>query len=119
MAMSEKGSAPAGLPAGATSGNGGEFSKSEVDAIKVELEKMTKIVNLFVGKPIQKAVTGFNYVDKNGEAGVETQKITPAQITAKLSQLTRDPDLKKSDRDLINRYYEGNPDVSAIAHLLK
>ena len=116
MAMSEMGTPVAGV---SQSGNGGEFSKSEVDAIKVELEKMTKIVNLFVGQPIRKAITGFNYVDKNGGAGVETPKITPTQITAKLSQLTRDPDLKKSDRDLVNRYYEGTANVDAIAHLLK
>jgi len=119
MAMSEFGVDQKANGGQVSSAAKSEFSKSEVDAIKVELEKMTKIVNLFVGQPIRKAVTGFNYVDKNGEASVETQKITPTQITAKLSQLTRDPDLKKSDRDLVNRYYEGTANVDAIAHLLK
>lgn len=96
-----------------------EMSKSEAEDIKAQLAEMTKIVNLFVGQPIRKAVTGASYVAKSEENTVEVKSITPAQITAKLAQLTRSPELKKSDRDLVNGYYEGVVKVDAIAHLLK
>jgi hypothetical protein len=111
MAMSEGKQIPAG------SGIGGEMSKNESD-LQAQVEKLTSVLSLFIGKPIQKAVTGTSYVAKSEET-TEVKSITPAQVTAKLSQLTRSPDLKKSDRDLVNGYYEGTVNVSAIAHLLK
>ena len=102
--------------------NGGygkeDYTKKSEGDMQAQINELTKIVNLFVGKPIQKAVTGTSYVAKSEET-VEVKSITPAQVTAKLSQLTRSPDLKKSDRDLVNGYYEGTVNVSAIAHLLK
>jgi hypothetical protein len=111
MAMSE------GKQIAAGSGIGGEMSKNEAD-LQAQVEKLTSVLSLFIGKPIQKAVTGTSYVAKSEET-VEVKSITPAQVTAKLSQLTRSPDLKKSDRDLVNGYYEGTVKVDAIAHLLK
>jgi len=114
MAMSE-GKAVAGV---SQEGNGGQVSKSEAD-LQMQVEKLTSVLSLFIGKPIQKAVTGTSYVAKSEETEVSHKSITPAQVTAKLSQLTRSPDLKKSDRDLVNGYYEGTVKVDAIAHLLK
>lgn len=114
MAMSEKGAEVKGVGDGS-----GEMSKSEVEDLKAQVAEMSKIVSLFVGQPIRKAVTNTSYVAKSEVSEVETKSITPAQITAKLSELTRKPDLKKSDRDLVTGYYEGTVKVDAIAHLLK
>ena len=114
MAMSET---PAGLPAGATEGNGGKVEKSEVEDLKAQVEAMAKIVSSFVNRPVRKAVTEVGYVAKSEEA--PKKNLSSAEVTAKLSELTRSPDLKKSDREVINRYYEGSVKFDAIEHLLK
>lgn len=115
MAMSE-GKAVAGV---SQSGNGGQVTKkSEAQLLQEQVDALTKIVSAFVNKPMQKAVTGANYVAKS-EGEPVRKSLSNAEVTAKLSELTRNPDLKKSDRDAINRYYEGAVKIDAIEHLLK
>jgi len=113
MAMSE-GKAVAGV---SQSGNGGQVAKSESD-LQAQVDALTKIVTAFVNKPMQKAITGATYVGKSEEAPAR-KSMNTAEVTAKLSELTRSPDLKKSDRDLITGYYEGRTNLTAIEHLLK
>lgn len=113
MAMSE-GKA---VPGVSQEGNGGQINKSEAD-LQEQVAKLTNVLSMFIGQPIRKAVTGADYVAKS-EPEVEVKSITPTEITAKLAQVTRSPDLKKSDRDLVTGYYEGTVKVDAIAHLLK
>jgi hypothetical protein len=98
--------------------NGG-FGKSEVNDLRLQLEQMAKVVNLLAGQPVQKAVTGLTYMGKSEPVEENKVVLNPAQITAKLSQLTRDPSLKKSDRERITGYYEGVVKIDAIADLLK
>lgn len=121
---------PAGPSAGAppafkaempSDGNGKieGFGKSEADDLRAQLATMAKVVNLLAGQPVQKAVTGLTYMGKSEP--VEDTKVVLSQqeVTAKLNVLTRDPSLKKSDRERITGYYEGTVNVSAIADLLK
>jgi hypothetical protein len=98
-------------------GNGGEFSKSEIADLHAQIEALTKIVTTVVNKPMQKAITGTSYVAKSEEA--PKKPVSPAEITAKLSELTRSADFKKSDRDLVTGFYEGRVNLAAIEHLLK
>lgn len=89
--------------------------KDELEALKAQLDTMFKFVNKIVGKPLQKAVTSAEYVAPAGEKA----DLDPKAVTSKLNELTRKPDLKKSDRDLINRFYDGEVKIDAIEHLLK
>jgi hypothetical protein len=117
MAMSE-GKAVAGV---SQSGNGGQkvgVAKSEAVALQEQVDALTKIVTAFVNKPMRKAVTGATYVAKSEEAAPR-KPMSATEVTAKLSELTRDPSLKKSDRETINRFYEGTVKIDAIEHLLK
>lgn len=117
MAMSE-GNSVAGATQEGNGGNKVAVAKSEdVTALEAQIEALTKIVTAFVNKPMQKAITGTSYVTKS-EAPA-SKPVTKAEITDKLTQLTRNADLKKSDRELINRYYEGTVNTAAIEHLLK
>jgi hypothetical protein len=117
---------PAGPPEGAppafkaempSEGNGG-FNKSEADDLRAQLAAMAKVVNLLAGSPVQKAVTGLTYMGKS-EPVEDKVVLSQQEVTAKLNVLTRDPSLKKSDRERITGYYEGTVNVSAIADLLK
>jgi hypothetical protein len=105
------------VPGVSQSGNGGQMGKSEA-ALQAQVDALTKIVTAFVNKPMQKAITGTTYVAKNEGTRVR-QTMNSAEVTAKLSELTRSPELKKSDRDLITGYYEGRTNLDAIEHLLK
>jgi hypothetical protein len=113
MAMSE-GKAVAGV---SQSGNGGQLTKKNESDLQLQVEALTKIVTAFVNKPMQKAITGATYVAKSEDTA--PRKLNSTEVTAKLSELTRSPDLKKSDRDLITGYYEGRTNLTAIEHLLK
>jgi hypothetical protein len=97
--------------------NGG-FGKSEVDELRAQLATMAKVVNLLAGTPVQKAVTGLTYMGKS-EPVEDKVVLDPAAVTAKLSEITRSPSLKKSDRERITGYYEGTVKLDAIADLLK
>jgi hypothetical protein len=104
---------------GIPTSNGLEVTrKSEVSDLRAQLEAMAKVVNLLAGQPVQKAVTGLTYMGK-GEP-VESKKIDldPRAVTAKLTELTRNPGLKKSDRERITGYYEGTVKIDAIVDLL-
>lgn len=105
-------------------GNGGQkaaVAKSEdkVAELEATVEKLVKSLQKIVGQPMQKAVTGENYVPKTGDEPAPAKKLSKAEVNAKLNEATRNPSLKKSDRDLVNRYYEGEVSIDAIEHLLK
>lgn len=115
------GKAEASASSPSASSPSASVTKSEtVEDLKAQLEVMAKIVNIVVGKPLGKAITGLNYVPKAG-AAVETEpkKLSKAEITTKLAEITRKADLKKSDRNLIDGYYDGEVKLEAIEHLLK
>jgi hypothetical protein len=104
---------------GTGSGSGGELVKKSEDALQAQVDALTKIVSAFVNKPMQKAITGTTYVAKSEGDAPAAKSLNPNEVTAQLSTLTRSPDLKKSDRDLITGYYEGRTKLDAIVHLLK
>lgn len=96
----------------------GSLGKSEVDDLKAQVATMAKALSLLAGSPMRKAITDLSYVPKAGEEKPAV-KLTKGEVLGKLKEVTRNPSLQKSDRDLINRYCEGGVDVSAIEHLLK
>lgn len=116
--------------------NGGEMGKSEAkpegqdlkksedlskaeDKIKEmegQLEVLAKALESFLTTPVRKAVTSTSFVPKTEEAPKE---LTKSEVQEKLKEVTKRPDLKKSERDLINSYCYGNVGVDKIQHLLK
>jgi hypothetical protein len=45
--------------------------------------------------------------------------MTKGEVTAKLKAVTASPTLAKSDRQLVNGFYDGRISLDQIAHLLK
>lgn len=106
-------------------GNGDTFKKSEeyrsLTAKIAEQDKaLAELVN-FVTTPIRKSIKNISEV-KFMERGTEDKApLSQAEVHAKLKTLT-DPsntDLKKSDRDLINKFYSKSITVDKLEHLLK
>ena len=90
------------------------MGKSEA-ALQAQVDALTKIVTAFVNKPMQKAITGTTYVAKNEGTRVR-QTMNTAEVTAKLSELTRSPELKKWDPGSNHRVLRGSDDLDAIEH---
>lgn len=88
------------------------ISKSEIDALNQKLDVALKAVE-FLTRPMRKAVTEFATEEK------PALNLSKNEITAKLKAVTASPTLAKSDRQLINGFYDGRIAVDQIAHLLK
>jgi len=124
-----------------TEGNGGEIKagklgkseSAEVAALKAELaaqadslakneQALMQLVEM-VAKPLRKSVKGISelaFLSKDGqEATTAALPLTKSEIMSTLREKAKtDTTLKKSDRDLINKFALGQADAKSIAHLL-
>lgn len=87
--------------------------KSELDAVNAKLDVALKAVE-FLTRPMRKAVTEFAVVETKAASSM-----TKSEVTAKLKEVTSSPTLAKSDRNLVNGFYDGRISLDQIAHLLK
>lgn len=111
----------------ASPGSGGQMKKSETAApqvdprdeeiklLKSQVEGLAVVVDKVLAQPLRKAITSVAHLPKTE---VEKKTLTKEEINVKLSEKAREP-LKKSDRDLINKFYTGSAGLADIEHLLK
>lgn len=89
----------------------------KLDELQKTVDNVIKVVELGFARPERKAVVTLDGLTKSEPT---KKTFTSVEIKAKLNELTAHPEeLKKSDRDLIMGYFDGNIDVSKIEHLLK
>lgn len=86
------------------------MSKSELDALNAKVDVALKAVE-FLTRPMRKAVTE--------AADMPSKVMTRAEVTEKLKSVTANPSLAKSDRTLVNEFYDGRVSLDKITHLLK
>lgn len=110
--------------------NGGQITTKserelELEAQLAKTEQLTQAVVALTTRlaqtPRRKAVTSLSELNKTEPAQgskVDPSTLSRKEIVARLSEKACDVNLKKSDRELINRYCVGSIDVSRIAHLL-
>lgn len=92
---------------------------AEIADLKKNLDVATEFLNkLFTRKsaPAGRAVTDISLIAKS-EAN-EEKTLTKSEIDRILNDKTRDPSLKKSDRDAINAFYLNGASINTISHLL-
>ena len=81
------------------------------------LEGLTKLIN---SQPMRKSIAGVSFVTR--EEGVNSAQTAPvlskAEAIAKCNEISARPDLKKSDRELLNKFVTGNCAQDQIQHLL-
>ena len=110
--------------------------KSENEALKAENEELKKsfsrvtdvLTKMFSKKesaPKQKAVTSIEVMKKSEEEkapvieGKDVSKLSTAQINSTLSSKIRNGDLKKSDKDAVQKYFDTNSkNIELVKHLL-
>lgn len=102
------------------------LAKSEIEALKManaelkkSLESIVETLNRKFVKPAvapqRKAVTELTVLNKTEQAPAELSR---KEIVKKLEKVAATPDLKKSDREVINAYCVGNGTLDSIQHLL-
>lgn len=99
-----------------------EMSKSEksisnerLKELEAQVEGLVKALDLALGQPMRKAVTSVAFVPRTEETKPTLNK---GQVMEQLKEVTKQ-NLKKSDRELINRYCLGEVEVEKIQHLLQ
>lgn len=90
-------------------------SDSRLQELEAQVEGLVKALDLALGQPMRKAVTSVAYVPRTEETKPSLSK---GEVVEKLKEITKQP-LKKSDRELINRYCLGEVEVDKIQHLLQ
>jgi hypothetical protein len=131
LAMKKEVSSEASANGGKIEG-GKAFGKSEAETKEVEdlkkkvseqdevVNQLLKAVNLMIERPERKAITGVSFITKGQEEKVSpVASLTKSEIQDKLCAVASSPDLKKSDRELINSYCVGAVGLGKIEHLLK
>jgi hypothetical protein len=92
--------------------NGGQITKNEVNELKAQVETLTKALTMMVERPVRKAQISVP------ASATPALPLTKNEVTTKLTALTADPKLSKSDRERINAYYNRNISVEQIKDLL-
>ena len=98
----------------------------EISELKKSVEVMTSFIEKLISKkaaPTGKAITSLETINKSEDGNSKAEDfstLSKQEITARLNKKASDPKLEKSDRDLINRFYEsGTINLNGISHLLK
>jgi len=101
--------------------------ETELDALRKGQSEITKVLEALIGTPERKAFTGteIQYIKKSEIATPAPKKLrksieemTTVDVNARLNEVTRNPSLKKSDRERINKFYANMIDLNEIKDLL-
>ena len=96
-------------------------AEAKIDSLEKQLEGLTGLIETMLTRPQRKAVTSMaEFVAKSEGDKASAPKLTKSEIRSKLDTASKKPDLKKSDQDLIVKYFlDGNVKLEEIQHLLK
>lgn len=103
-----------------------ELQKSEIESLKKSNDDLKKAIAMITESfnkkkvsvpPKQQAIVELTTLAKSEDK--QDKQLDRKQVVKMLSQVAENPDLQKSDRDLINRYCLGSGTLDSIKHLLK
>lgn len=92
--------------------------KAELKAAHEDVENLTKAVTTIMEKPLRKSITSVRPTAAD-EAKKDISNLTMQDVQKHLIKLTARPDLKKSDRELINNFYDRRAKITDLAHLFE
>lgn len=95
-----------------------DLVKGERDALKKSLTGLSETLEKLASKPQPKAIQATDAAVLSKSEQPKTLTMTRQQVLKKLAVVAANPDLKKSDRNLINKFCVGGVEVDAISHLL-
>jgi hypothetical protein len=94
-------------------------SDERVAELEKSLSKVTAVLEKALLRPERKAVTAKDVagLTKSEPVKVDPTKLKPAELRSKLNELAKNPSLTKSERHLINAYFDARvkaADLSAL-----
>lgn len=92
--------------------------KAELKSAHEDVENLTKAVTTLMEKPLRKSITSVR-PSAADEARKDISNLTMQDVQKHLIKLTARPDLKKSDRELINNFYDRRAKITDLAHLFE
>ena len=92
---------------------------SQTQDLEKSVSLLTGAFETMLTKPMRKSVTAQNFVPDTSAPAVDTSKLTKNDNTQVLTEVPKRPDLKKSDRDLINSFYNGKAKITDLGHFFK
>lgn len=92
-----------------------ETLRAMVKSQAEDIENLAKITKAVLEQPLRKAVTSVAHLPKVEEK----RELTREAIHSRLKSLSAKPDLKKSDRQLINDFFDGRVKADALAPLFE
>lgn len=95
-----------------------ESLTAKLDDQNAQIDLMAKALDLALGTPVRKAVTGVAFLPKT-ESAPETKELNKSEIKEKITSLVRGGKLKKNDAEKLVSYSLGNLGFDQIKHLLE
>lgn len=93
---------------------------SHIKELELKFSEAAAGLTKLVSQGMRKSISGVSFSAKPGVDAAETEiKLSKSEAVAKCNELTASISLKKSDRDLINKFVIGAAPMSTISHLLK
>lgn len=92
--------------------------KALVKSQAEDIENLAKVTKAVLEQPLRKAVTSVAHLPKVEEKK-DLSSLTKADITAHLSKKASQPNLAKSDRQLINDFFDGKVRADKLAPLFE
>lgn len=96
-------------------------AEGELASMKKDVANMAVILEKFTRKPERKGLTGKDVaaLTKSEPVVVDPTKLKKDELNKKLAEIAKNPELKKSDRDLINDYFGRKVKVADLAPLFE
>lgn len=97
-------------------------AQAEIAELKGDLNKVMDVIENYLNKPQRKVITtNAEFMAKSEMERPVQRKLSRKEVMVQLNKITREPSLKKSERESIDRYVLFNDEASLkeIEHLLK
>jgi hypothetical protein len=94
-------------------------AEERIAGLEKSLEGVTNLLESILTKPVQKSVTSMvEFMAKSDAEKAAPVKLSKAELMKKVAEKAKQPDLKKSDRDVINRYVLSGEGLADLEKLL-
>ncbi len=95
-------------------------AEDRIQGLEKTLEGVTSLLEAILTKPVQKSVTSMaEYIAKSESDKPLAKKMSRNELIKAATEKSKQPDLKKSDRDVINRFVLSGEGLAELEKLLK
>ncbi len=95
-------------------------AEDRIQGLEKTLEGVTSLLEAILTKPVQKSVTSMaEYIAKSESDKPAARRLSRTELMKAATEKSKQPDLTKSDRDVINRFVLSGEGLAELEKLLK